>query len=95
MLAVAGTRRQRPTQPVQPPPAVLRAAPGAGGSAKDQLPRRARHTCTSLMFQKNMHPKLVQEFLGHASIAITLDTYSHMLPGMGGEAADAMEGALG
>ena len=47
------------------------------------------------MFQKNMHPKLVQEFLGHASIAITLDTYSHMLPGMGGEAADAMEGALG
>ncbi len=38
---------------------------------------------------------LVEELLGHASVAITLDTYSHMLPGMGGEAADAMGEALG
>jgi integrase len=53
-----------------------------------------RHTCASLLFQKNVHPKLVQELLGHASVAITLDTYSHMLPGMGGEAADAMGEAL-
>jgi integrase len=41
-----------------------------------------------------IHPKFVQELLGHASVAITLDTYSHMLPGMGGEAADAMEATL-
>ena len=54
-----------------------------------------RHTCASLLFQKNVHPKFVQELLGHASVAITLDTYSHMLPGMGGEAADAMSEALG
>ncbi len=54
-----------------------------------------RHTCASLLFQKNIHPKFVQELLGHASVAITLDTYSHMLPGMGGEAADAMGEALG
>jgi integrase len=54
-----------------------------------------RHTCASLLFQRNVHPKFVQELLGHASIAITLDTYSHMLPGMGGEAADAMSDALG
>jgi integrase len=54
-----------------------------------------RHTCASLLFQKNVHPKFVQELLGHASVAITLDTYSHMLPGMGGEAADAMGEALG
>jgi len=54
-----------------------------------------RHTCASLLFQKNVHPKLVQELLGHASVAITLDTYSHMLPGMGEEAADAMSEALG
>ena len=54
-----------------------------------------RHTCASLLFQKNVHPKFVQELLGHASVAITLDTYSHMLPGMGGEAADAMVEALG
>jgi len=42
-----------------------------------------------------VHPKFVQELLGHASVAITLDTYSHMLPGMGSEAADAMREALG
>jgi len=53
-----------------------------------------RHTCASLLFQKNVHPKLVQELLGHASVAITLDTYSHMLPGMGDQAAVAMENAL-
>ena len=53
-----------------------------------------RHTCASLLFQKNVHPKFVQELLGHSSVAITLDTYSHMLPGMGGEAADAMGEAL-
>jgi integrase len=54
-----------------------------------------RHTCASLLFQRNVHPKFVQELLGHASVAITLDTYSHMLPGMGGEAAEAMGEALG
>jgi integrase len=53
-----------------------------------------RHTCASLLFQKNVHPKFVQEQLGHASVAITLDTYSHMLPGMGSQAADAMVEAL-
>lgn len=54
-----------------------------------------RHTCASLLFQRNVHPKFVQELLGHASVAITLDTYSHMLPGMGGEATDAMADVLG
>jgi integrase len=54
-----------------------------------------RHTCASLLFQRNVHPKHVQELLGHASVAITLDTYSHMLPGMGSEAADAIGEALG
>jgi integrase len=54
-----------------------------------------RHTTASLLFSKNVHPKFVQELLGHASVAFTLDTYSHMLPGMGGEAADAMDNALG
>jgi integrase len=54
-----------------------------------------RHTCASLLFQWNAHPTFVQELLGHASVAITPDTYSHMLPGMGGEAADAIGVALG
>lgn len=53
-----------------------------------------RHKCASLQFERNVHPKHVQELLGHASVAIALDTYSHMLPGMGGEAADAIGEAL-
>ena len=54
-----------------------------------------RHTTASLLFSKNVHPKFVQELLGHPPVAFTLDTYSHMLPGMGGEAADAIGEALG
>jgi integrase len=37
------------------------------------------------------HPKLVQELLGHASIKITLDTYSHVIDGMDGGPAEAMD----
>jgi integrase len=41
-----------------------------------------RHTCATLLLSKNVNPKVVSEMLGHASIAITLDTYSHVLPTM-------------
>jgi integrase len=50
-----------------------------------------RHTCATLLLKKGTHPKIVQELLGHATISITLDTYSHVLPGMDGEAAAGME----
>ena len=53
-----------------------------------------RHTCATLLLGKGVHPKIVQELLGHATIAITLDTYSHVLPNMQGEAVSAMEGVL-
>lgn len=42
----------------------------------------ARHTHASLLLKQGVHPKVVQERLGHASIAITLDTYSHVAPGL-------------
>ncbi len=42
-----------------------------------------RHTCAALLLSKNTHPKFVQELLGHATVTITLDTYSHVLPSMG------------
>jgi integrase len=42
-----------------------------------------------------VHPKVVAEMLGHATISITLDTYSHVLPDMQREAARAMETVLG
>jgi integrase len=53
-----------------------------------------RHTCATLLLTKNVNPKIVSEMLGHASIAITLDTYSHVLPNMQDSAAKAMEDAL-
>lgn len=54
-----------------------------------------RHTCATLLLSRNVHPKYVQELLGHASIALTLDTYSHVLKGMDGGIGDAMDEALG
>ena len=42
----------------------------------------ARHSHASLMLKQGTHPKIVQESLGHASIQITLDTYSHVAPGL-------------
>ena len=53
-----------------------------------------RHTCATLLLSKGTHPKIVQEMLGHATITQTMDTYSHVLPDMQGEAVSAMERAL-
>ena len=42
----------------------------------------ARYTHASLMLKQGVHPKIVQERLGHANISITLDTYSHVVQGL-------------
>ena len=54
-----------------------------------------RHTCATLLLNGNVHPKYVQELLGHASISQTLDTYSHVLKGMDGGISGAMDEAFG
>lgn len=41
-----------------------------------------RHTHATILLSKNVHPKIVQERLGHSKISTTLDTYSHLVPGM-------------
>jgi integrase len=46
-----------------------------------------RHTHATLALEAGIHPKVVQERLGHATIAITLDTYSHAIPAMQEDAA--------
>ena len=51
----------------------------------------ARHTHASLMLKQGIHPKIVQERLGHASIQITLDTYSHVAPGLQQAAANRFD----
>ena len=53
-----------------------------------------RHTCATILFMKGQHPKKVSALLGHGSIAITLDKYSHIIPGLDGD-DDVMEDALG
>ena len=49
-----------------------------------------RHTAATLMLNQGIHPKVVQERLGHASISITMDIYSHVLPSLQQEAAAKM-----
>jgi integrase len=53
-----------------------------------------RHTCATLLLQAEVHPKVVQEMLGHSSIAITLDIYSHVVPSMQEEAAARLHAAV-
>ena len=50
-----------------------------------------RHTHATLMLKEGVNPKTVAERLGHASVVITLDTYSHVLPGLQEEAAAKFE----
>ena len=53
-----------------------------------------RHCHATLLLQQGVHPKIVQERLGHSTIAMTLDTYSHVIPGMQRQAALALEERL-
>lgn len=53
-----------------------------------------RHTFATLMLQAGAHPKIVSEALGHSSIGITLDIYSHVLPNLQSEAAKKLETSL-
>jgi integrase len=53
-----------------------------------------RHTCASLLLAKGIHAKIVQEVLGHSQITLTLDTYSHLIPGLAGEAAKKIDEIL-
>ncbi len=53
-----------------------------------------RHTHASMMLKQGVHPKIVSERLGHSSINITLDTYSHVMPGMQEAAVLVFEAAL-
>ena len=54
-----------------------------------------RHTAATLLLLQGIHPKVVSEMLGHASVAITLDLYSHVLPNMQRQAADELGRLLG
>ena len=53
-----------------------------------------RHTAATLMLSRGIHPKIASEMLGHSSIAITLDLYSHVTETLQREAARAVDAAL-
>lgn len=53
-----------------------------------------RHSCATLLLAQGEHPKVVSEKLGHASVTLALDTYSHVLPTMQQQAAERLETAL-
>ncbi len=66
--------------------------------AKTELPRirlhDLRHSWASLALSAGVHPKVVQERLGHASIGITLDVYSHVADGLHADAAALVAGLI-
>jgi integrase len=53
-----------------------------------------RHSTASILLARGVHPKVVSELLGHATIALTLDTYSHVIPSLHEEAAGVMAAAV-
>jgi integrase len=62
------------------------------------LPRQRfhdlRHCCASLLLAQGVHPRVVMELLGHSQIALTMNTYSHVMPALKSEAAGKMDAAL-
>lgn len=62
---------------------------------KAELPRirihDLRHTAATQLLERGVHPKVVQEMLGHSTITLTLDTYSHVMPGLHAQAAKEMQ----
>jgi integrase len=54
-----------------------------------------RHSAATLLLGMGVHPKVVQELLGHSHIGLTMDTYSHVLPGMQQDAMDKWDNHFG
>ena len=50
-----------------------------------------RHTCASLLIQLGAHPKLIQEWLGHKSITVTMDVYGHLFPSLSDSMAERLD----
>ena len=63
--------------------------------ALEQVLDDLRHTCATLLLKGGEHIKVVSERLGHANVAITLEIYVHVLPGMQQDTASRMEALLG
>jgi len=87
-----------PTPTGRPRDTAYRAISFHTALARAGLPRMRlhdlRHTAATHLLTKHVHPKVVQDLLGHSTIAITLDTYSHVMPALAREASALMSGLL-
>ena len=54
-----------------------------------------RHSAATFLLSMGVHPKVVQEILGHSNISMTMDTYSHVLPSMQIDAMDKINDLFG
>jgi integrase len=86
-------RRRRQTARPQSPNVGVQ-----GGAREAGLPpirfHDVRRTVATLLLTKGVHPKVVSEMLGQATITLTLDTYSHLVPSMHAQAATVMDDLL-
>jgi integrase len=64
------------------------------GTAGISLHTGTRHSHATILLKNGVHPKIVQERLGHSSIVMTMDTYSHVINGMGKAAAAGFDEAV-
>lgn len=71
------------------------ASVGAQRDGQHVLFHDLRHTCATLLLLGGVSPRVVMEILGHSQIAVTMNTYGHVLPAMQDEAAGRMDDALG
>jgi integrase len=89
---VVTTEDGRPLHPETLSAAFVRHAKAAG------LPpirlHDLRHTAASILLAQGVHPKVVSEMLGHATVGLTRDTYSHVIPSLADKAADVIAGAV-
>ena len=72
-------------------PLLKRAGLAEHGSTFHALP----HSFATALFLRDVHPKKVQSLLGHSFITQTLDTYSHLIGDIGGDAIDGVDEAFG
>jgi integrase len=88
--------RNRDGEPVEPGTVsdALKVALDRAGLPRIRV-HDLRHTTATVLLEAGVHPKLVQHLLGHSTVALTLNTYSHVTPGLSGEAARTMDRLFG
>ena len=87
-------RAGQPMRPRTVPGGSFERPLGRAKSPEKARPHDLGRTRATPLLGKGVHPEIVRELPGHATISVTLGTYSHVLPGMGGQAANVMDEAL-